>query len=281
MTHIKAKNIKMKEIKFSELNNYSISKKDGGINMFYDYDDNNNTKSKILKFQTPRLLSLFGLNVYKNTNGDISSVTITLQFNSLSDKINRVDNFLKKIIALDKIVKLNASNNHKSWLSLKRKPPKDHLEALYKKSLYYKTQPDGEIDYSVPPTFKVKLPYNKNTKTFNFSLLNENGENIEYTLEDLEKLIVDKCIIKCVIRPSIYIFPSPNFGITYNVEGLQVFENKSDITNKGKKKSKKDVKVADIKNFFSAKKESDDDSDNSDESDNDEKSNNVDSSDDE
>ena len=38
--------------------------------------------------------------------------------------------------------------------------PVHQLKALYKKSLYYKVNPEsGEIDHGVPPTFKIKIPY--------------------------------------------------------------------------------------------------------------------------
>ena len=42
------------------------------------------------------------------------------------------------------------------------------------------------IDYSKPPTFKVKIAYYKNE--IQNTLLDKNNKKINYTLEELEKL---------------------------------------------------------------------------------------------
>ena len=116
---------------------------------------------------------------------------------------------------------------------------KDALKALYKKTLYHKTLPEGGIDHSVPPSFKLKIPY-YNDK-FNFTLLDENNKPMDFDLDYLQEKIVDKCYIKCIFNPVIWLRKDKNFGITYNVVALQIIENSNkDNYKKNKKKSKED-----------------------------------------
>lgn len=251
MSVTKSNKLIVENIEFTKPKQYSNGK-GCAVNLKQD--------NKTLNIQTPRLVSLFGLNTYKDTNDKITSINITLQFNSSSDKTNRVDNFLKKIKRLDNLVKYTANENHKTWLNYHRKIPNEALEALYKQSLYYRKLPDGNIDHSIPPTFKIKVPY-YNSK-LDFTLLDKNNKSIDYDLEYLQKLIVDRCIMKCIINPSIYVVDK-NFGITYKLVALQVLE---DTLPKVDYKSKKDTSEISnpnkIENYFGTKKnESDDDDD--------------------
>ena len=248
MNIIKAKNVDIENINFNNPKKYSNNK---GCSINFTYNN------KLCYIQTPRMVCLFGLNIYKDTNDKISSINITLQFNSQSDKINRVDNFLKKIKRLDNYVMYTASNNCKSWLNYHKKLPFEALNALYKPTLYYKKLPSNEIDYSVPPTFKIKIPYYNNK--FNFTLLDETNKPIDFDLEYLEKIIVDKCIIKCIFNPSIYVVDK-NFGITYKVVALQVFQNNIKVPEKQKKKDNPNK----IENYFGTQNDNDDDDDDDD-----------------
>lgn len=234
MTITKSNHMEIKDISLSKPKPYS-NNKGYCVNLYYDKSG--------LHFQTPRLLCLFGLNIYKHEKtGNIQSINISLQFNSSADKINRVDNFLKKIKTLDNLVKHTAKINHKSWLNYSKKIPSDAIEALYKKSLYYKIQPTGDIDHSIPPTFKIKLPY-YNGQFKDLTVLDPNNTPIDYDLEYLQSKIIDKCIIKCIINPSIYIIDS-KFGITYTVKALQIYDKMAPI-----KQPKPD-----ISNYFQEKK---------------------------
>ena len=234
MSVVKSKNLNIDNIEFSNPKQYSNGK-GCAINLKHN--------NMVLNVQTPRLLSLFGLNIYRDQNDNISSINITLQFNSSSDKINRVDNFLKKIKRLDNLVKYTANENHKTWLNYHRKIPLEALDALYKQTFYYRKLPDGAIDYSTPPTFKIKIPYYNNK--LDFTLLDKNNKSIPYDLDYLEKIIVDKCIIKCIFNPSIYVIDK-NFGITYKVVALQVFKNNIKTT----KKNKTNTSANKIENYF-------------------------------
>ena len=167
-----------------------------GYSVNFKYDD------KKLYIQTPRMMNLFGLGIYKDEKTDKpKNITITLQFASNSDKINRVDNFQKKISKLDNFVIGTANKNHKTWFNYPRTLPPDALKALFKQTLYYKSLPEGGIDHGVPPSFKLKIPY-YNDK-FNFTLLDENNKPMDFDLEYLQEKIVDKCYIKCIFNPVI------------------------------------------------------------------------------
>lgn len=228
---IKSKHLNIDDIKLSEPKAYSNGL-GSNINFYLD--------NKALYVQTPRILSKYGVNIYKDDkNENIKSITLVLQFNSAVDKPNRVDNFLKKIKKIDELVYSEASKKHKKWLHI-NKLSKDYIEALQKKSLYYSTLPNMEIDYSKPPTFKVKIPY-YNNEIQNVILLNKKNEKIDFTLEELEKKLKGEVIIKCIISPSIYII-NQNFGITYNVKSIQIIE-------KMKKEKKKEIKNT-INNYF-------------------------------
>jgi len=260
MSVTKSKHVDIENIEFSNPKQYSNGK-GCAVNM--------KLNNKVLNVQTPRLLSLFGLNTYKDQNDKITSINITLQFNSASDKTNRIDNFLKKIKRLDNLVKYTANENHKTWLNYHRKIPSEALEALFKQSLYYRKLPDGNIDYSIPPTFKIKIPY-YNSK-LDFTLLDENNKPIVYDLEYLQKIVIDRCIVKCIFNPSIYVVDK-NFGITYKVVALQIFENnmpKVDYkSKKSKTKSNDTANPNKIENYFG--KTNIDDSDDNDSDDDDE-----------
>ena len=243
------------DITFTVPKPYSFGKGGGSVSLKY----NNN----LLYFQTPRMLCLYNLSMYKDDKTDkIKTINITLQFNSEADKPNRVDNFLKDISRLDNLVMATANKCHKTWLDYPRTIPIGALKALYKKTLYHKVLPDGEIDHSVPPTFKIKIPY-YNEKC-NFILLDENNKPRDFDLEYLQEKIVEKCYIKCIIKPKIWIVDK-NFGITYEAVALQIIENNEKHKYLQNKKGKKNEENANkIENYFGKSKN---DSDSEDEED--------------
>lgn len=252
MNDIKSKHVDINNIEFSAPSPYS---KGNGHAINFKYNN------KILNMQTPKLLCLYDLNMYKNDKDVITSINMTLQFNSASDKTNRVDNFLKKITKIDNLVMTNAFNNYKTWLKSHRSIPVSQLKALYKKSLYYKLNPEsGEIDHSVPPTFKIKIPYRNNKFDSNFIVLDEDNKPVDFDLEYLQAKIVAKCYIKCIFNPSIYVIDK-NFGITYKALAIQIIENHNKQDFIPKKISKNKDNPNKIENYFGKKDESDDDDD--------------------
>ena len=230
-----------------------------GYSVNFKYDN------KKLYIQTPRMKNIFGLTAYKDENSDkIKSITITLQFSSETDKPHRVDNFQKKLSKLDNLVMATANKNHKTWFNYPRTLPPDALKALFKKTLYHKTLPEGGIDYSVPPSFKLKIPY-YNDK-FNFTLLDQNNKPMDFDLEYLQEKIIDKCYIKCIFNPVIWLRKDKNFGITYNVVALQIIENNDKNTKENKKNSNQDNPNK-IENYFGKTKKNDSDSESDDDDD--------------
>ena len=254
MSHIKSKHIDIDNIDIAKPQFYS--KGAGSIGLFYN--------KRLLEFQTPRLKCKFGLNCYKEDEKTkkIKSITIALQFDSTVDKINRVDNFQKMIKRLDRKVKEGGTKNHKSWLKINKQPPKDVMKALYKETLYFKRLPTTEIDYSVPPTFKVKVPY-YNDQLGELTILDKNNNSIDYDLDYLEEKVVDGAIMKAIIQPKVYIMDK-NFGITYNLKALQILEKDKN----SKKKDKKD-KNKSINSYFGKQEEKNDESSNNSDSDDD------------
>tara|TARA_Y100000741_G_C18233303_1_gene550700 strand:+ start:554 stop:1351 length:798 start_codon:yes stop_codon:yes gene_type:complete len=251
MTHKKSKHINVDEISLAKPQFYS--KTGASVGLFY--------LNKLLEIQTPKLMCRFGINCYKEEEKSekIKSITIALQFASDVDKTNRVDNFQKMIKRLDKKVKEEGFKSHKVWLKINKPPPKDVMKALYKETLYYKRLPTTEIDYSVPPTFKVKVPY-YNNKLGELTILDENNNPIEYDLDFLKEKIVDGAILKAIVQPKVYIMDK-NFGITYNLKALQFYGKSS------KKKNKKE-KNKSINSYFGKQEEVENDSSNDSDSDN-------------
>ncbi len=259
LLNIKMPVTKSKDVDISEINFPNLNKKSSFqvFPLFY-----NNTT---LYIQTPRLLSIFGMNI--NEYDKKKNIVATLQFNSDVDRVNRVDNYMKQIKKLDSLIKHTANKNHKTWLNTPFKIPSDSLDALYKPSLYYKKLPSGEYDHSVPPTKKVKFQIRKGENTF--ELYDKDSNNItlgtfDENIEFLEKSLENKSVIvKCILHPTIYIVDK-NFGVTYNVKAFQLFD-----TYKSKKKQKATVekKSKDINSYFASSKndsseDEDEDSDN-------------------
>ena len=235
-----------------------------GYSVNFKYDD------KKLYIQTPRMLNLFGLGIYKDKKKLINLKLLQLHYNLLVILIKQIVLIIfKKISKLDNFVKFTANKNHKTWFNYPRTLPPDALKALYKKTLYHKTLPEGGIDHGVPPSFKLKIPY-YNDK-FNFTLLDQNNKPMDFDLDYLQEKIVDKCYIKCIFNPVIGLRKDKNFGTTYNVVALQIIENPNkDNYIKNKKKSKNDSldNPNKIENYFGSTK-NDPDSDDDDEDDDD------------
>ena len=251
MPHIKSKHLDINDIDLSKPQFYNNAA--ANVAMFLN--------KKLLEVQTPKMLCKFGLNCYKEDekSNKIKSITIALQFASEVDELNRVDNFQKKIKKLDNLVKETAYKNHKSWLKINKPPPKDVMKALFKKTLYYRRLPTTEIDYSIPPTFKVKVPY-YNDKLGDLTILDENNNPIEYDLDFLQEKIVDGVVLKAIVQPKVYIMDK-NFGITYNLKALQIYEKVKNKKTKSKNKNKS------INSYFN-KKDKEEDSSNESDSDN-------------
>ena len=71
---------------------------------------------------------------------------------------------------------------------------------------------------------------------------------MDFDLEYLQEKIVDKCYIKCIFNPVIWLRKDKNFGITYNVVALQIIENPNkDNYKKNKKKFNYTVLIIQIK----------------------------------
>ena len=236
MSVIKSKYVDIDNIIFSNPKSYSTGK-GCAVSLYLN--------NKAIYMQTPRLLSLYGLNIYKDDSDNIKSINLVLQFNNSVDKPNRASNFLNKIKKLDKNISKKANLEHKSWLHESKKLSSDYIDALQKKSLYYSYLQNMEINHSKPPTFKVKIPY-YNNKIQNLVVYDKNNNKIDYTIEKLEKKLKGDIIVKCIINPSIYIV-NQNFGITYNLKALQIIEKKV-TQKKAKKNSNKSINT--IHNYF-------------------------------
>ena len=85
---------------------------------------------------------------------------------------------------------------------------------------------------------------------------------MDFDLEYLQEKIVDKCYIKCIFNPVIWLRKDKNFGITYNVVALQIIENPNKDNYKNKKKSKEDNSdnPNKIENYFGTTKKNDSES---------------------
>tara|TARA_B100000575_G_scaffold289169_1_gene290506 strand:- start:490 stop:1269 length:780 start_codon:yes stop_codon:yes gene_type:complete len=251
MSVIKSNRINISDIEFSKPKTYSIGK-GAAVSLYY--------KGQAIYMQTPRMLSLYGLNIFKDesSNDKIKSINLVLQFNIDVDKTPRVSNFLTQIKKLDKLVAKKANLEHKYWLHESKPLNKDYIDALQKKSLYYSLLQNMEINHSKPPTFKVKIPY-YNNEIQNLIIFDKDKNKVDYTIEELEKKLKGEVIIKCIINPSIYIV-NQNFGITYNLKALQIIDKKISPKTKKKKIAKPSNN---INNYFNeANKLSDSSEDN-------------------
>lgn len=256
MSVIKSKNIDLNNIIFSNPKPYS-SGKGNSVRLYYN--------NKSIFIQTPRLLSLYGLNLYtdekyndKNNNdavndlNNIKSINLVLQYNNDVDKINRVNNFKIFIKKFDNLISKQAQNNTKSWLHTNKKLSDDCIDALQKKSLYYSYLQNMEIDNSKPPSIKVKIPF-YNNKIQDFILLDKDNNKLDYSIEELQKKLKGEVIVKCILNPTIYIV-NQNFGVSYNIKALKIIDKHKS------KKTKKIVKKNSIDTYFNNNKLNSDES---------------------
>tara|TARA_Y100000768_G_scaffold340315_1_gene284098 strand:+ start:1271 stop:2044 length:774 start_codon:yes stop_codon:yes gene_type:complete len=227
MSVIKSNHIIISEVQLSKPKTYS-SGKGSAVSLYYN--------RKPIYMQTPKVLSLYGVNIFKDDNQIVKSINLVLQLNPDVDKTPRVSNFLKQIKKLDRLVAKTANLEHKSWLHESKPLSKDYIDALQKKSLYYSLFQNMEINHSKPPTFKVKIPY-YNNQIQNLIIFDKDKNKIDYTIEELEKKLKGEVIVKCIINPSIYIV-NQNFGITYNLKALQIIEKRPSQKTTKKKYSK-------------------------------------------
>jgi len=227
MSVIKTNHIIVSDIQFSKPKTYSIGK-GSAVSLYYN-------KQPIF-MQTPRMSSLYGVNIFRDDNDKIKSINLVLQFNTDVDKTPRVSNFQTQLKKLDRLVSKTANSQHKSWLHESKPLSKDYIDALQKKSLYYSLLQNMEINHSKPPTFKVKIPY-YNNEIQNLIVFDKDKNKLDYTIEELEKKLKGEVIVKCIINPSIYIV-NQNFGITYNLKALQIIEKKQSQKTTKKKPSK-------------------------------------------
>ena len=237
MSSIKSKYVNIDDIKFNKPKPYSKGK-GSAVSLLLN--------NKGFNIQTPRLLSLYGVNIYKDDSDNIKSINLVLQFNPTVDKPNRVKNFENKIKNLDKHVSHKANLEHKSWLHESKPISEDYMDALQKKSLYYSLLQNMEINHSKPPTFKVKIQY-YNNEIQNLIIFDKDKNKLNYSIEELEKKLKGEIIVKCIINPSIYIV-AQNFGITYNLKALQIIDKKTPTK---KTKAVKSIKPTNtINNYF-------------------------------
>lgn len=117
-------------------------------------DERKNT----LILSTPIMLS-WGVNKMIDENTDKVSYTVSLQFPSSDYSNDDTTTFLDKLKVFENNILDDCTKNSKDWFG-RTTMSREVAEALYTPILKYpKDKNTGELDYSRPPTLRVKVPY--------------------------------------------------------------------------------------------------------------------------
>lgn len=118
----------------------------------------NNHKNKPLLLSTPPILT-WGVNEFVDEQTGKKSYDLALQFPNESYNTEALTKFLAGIKAFEEKLKQDALKNSKEWLG-KPKTSAEVVDALFHPMLKYpKDKNTGDVDYTRPPSLKVKIGY--------------------------------------------------------------------------------------------------------------------------
>tara|TARA_B100001094_G_scaffold272814_1_gene278858 strand:+ start:347 stop:1141 length:795 start_codon:yes stop_codon:yes gene_type:complete len=224
MEPLTSSKIKINNIQFGTVKKYS-----NGLGKFIELIYNYN------KFclQTPKLLCKYGINKnYNDKTGDLKDYSLNLYLYYDQDKEIKIDKFRTKIEKFDKRVLKYVKKNSLNVLN-KNNITDEELETIYYKSLKYKRLQDSdEIDNSVPPFITVKL------KKFWKLKFSDNTVIDDVSEDNIQKYINSNAIVKAIIVPMLW-FVNNNFGITYQVKEIIIYDQGSNYTNNKNDKNNK------------------------------------------
>jgi len=194
--------------------------KSGGKTVYVNY------KGEKLLFQTPVMVAPFGINKWQNEDGSGPvKYSLDLSFDGMDtrpvlkkfyDNLNEIDSKLIK----------EGFANHDKWLSLKKAPKStDDVENVYTRII--KTPKDAK--YS--PTFKINLPHDGSSFTFNVYDNNKQAINL-FDMIAKNEIDTKRCKVSAIIQcTGIWIVGGKSFGCSWKVVQMEIITRPRGITN--------------------------------------------------
>jgi len=178
-------------------------------------------KRNNLVLTTPLLLT-WGINKMTDEKTNNDSYNIALQFPGEGYSNDSTDLFFDKIKEFESLVLDSCVENSKEWFGKPNMSRELAKELMYPILKYPKDKETQELDYSRPPTMKIKIPYWEGK--FNLELYDTEREQLfnptmssNLSDGDFEQYIPKTSHIVGVIQCNGVWFTSGRFGVTWQL----------------------------------------------------------------
>lgn len=176
-----------------------------------------NYKGEKLLFQTPVMVAPFGINKWQNEDGSGPvKYSLDLSFEGMGDRAV-LKRFYENMNEIDNKLIKEGFAHHDKWLTLKKAPKSiDDVENVYTRII--KTPKDAK--YS--PTFKVNLPHDGSSFTFN---VYDNNQKTINLFDMCEKKDIDtkRCRVSAIIQcTGIWVAGGKSYGCSWKVVQMEV-----------------------------------------------------------
>ena len=176
----------------------------------------NSKTRKTTMLSTPLMLT-WGMSEFIDDKTGKKVYDLSLQFPNANYPDEAGEAFLQKMIKFEQKIKTDAITNSREWFD-KPRMSTDVVEALWSPMLKYpKNKNTREIDYTMAPTFRIKIPYwdgEFKTEIYDF---NKNqlwpSETASTPLEYVPKFTRIACVLQC---GGIW-FAAGRFGVTWKL----------------------------------------------------------------
>jgi hypothetical protein len=176
----------------------------------------NSKTRKTTMLSTPLMLT-WGMSEFIDEKSGKKVYDLSLQFPNANYPDEAGEAFLQKMIKFEQKIKADAIVNSREWFD-KPRMSNDVVEALWSPMLKYpKNKNTREIDYTMAPTFRIKIPYwdgEFKTEIYDF---NKNqlwpSETASTPLEYVPKFTRIACVLQC---GGIW-FAAGRFGVTWKL----------------------------------------------------------------
>tara|TARA_B110000881_G_scaffold217061_1_gene233789 strand:- start:1675 stop:2388 length:714 start_codon:yes stop_codon:yes gene_type:complete len=203
------KNVNVDEITFSD-----VKKNDyGGGSLYVSY------QGRPLILQTPYMSLPFGVSAYEPTDGSPTKYSLDLSFRDV-DENPSVKHLYTMLSSFDGKLLDDSLTNSLQWFKQKYNS-KEVMKALFTSQVRYSVDREtGELNTKYKPTFKVKVPYNKDRCIA--EVYNEKKERVEYS--HLDEVIGKGSKVRVILSCSGVWIAGGKFGVSWRLLHLQTKE---------------------------------------------------------
>ena len=257
MKTLTSSKLKVNNIKLNKVEKYP-----NGLCKFIQLKyDNNST----LCIQTPKLKGIWGIRTnWSNDQQTIQNYTLALYLDDEKESSLKLEKFKDKFESIDKRILKKSLKKSYDWFN-RNNISEEELDILYYKSIKYKNDQNGQIDRTFPCYIQCKL-----NKT-GWILRDKSGKVIENVNQDnINMYLMSNCLVKAILIPKLWINMDNNFGISYVVKELIIYDIRAqkDYSKKEKKPENNITKYLKIKNIDEDEENDEEEENNEDEENN-------------